>query len=1035
MIHDLASCILNPAYSVAEKSMQIETGIKEFMELNEEQEVVLNLDSDIVVEAGAGSGKTRALVARYLHILERGRAGVDGIVAITFTENAAAEMRDRIRHKIKEYIASYGEKNFLNREAIKKLPHARISTIHGFSARVLKENPLESGLIPGFKVIEGIERSVFIEETMNEFIMQLWGSEYESQSRLLLDVLEEEAFDHKRIRQKISEIISIACKLHLEPPWKIFSDGELNVQDECSLLRLLGEKIDGDLKDSRNRYAQNRVASIREARFELIKTGISSSKARLVHEIKESCKGIQELKGASEEEKEIVFNLLQIANHLLDIYDTRLNQIYLPLAEEAYRFLNKKMSDSGFLDYENLLVRARDLLKNNTDLLRYYRKKIKFIMVDEFQDTDSLQYELINLIAEKRGANTFIVGDPVQSIFRFRGGDPTVFNAVKEKESDPKRFAYNYRSEKPLIDFYNNFFSSLLYQSYQTMRAKKDLLPQKNNIEFMFALRSDGSEWRDEEANNIALRIIQLRKEGRNYKDIAVIFRSKKYIYIYENALRGLGVPFSSSSGSGFFGRPEVRDVAVFLKYLLNPKDRIAEACVLRSPFCGASDDELLSYYVHGHEVNKVSKCRELVKKIGNDFLSLTPLKLIERLFEETSYDASVLALPDGKAKHANLTKLINIFGRLELLGYGFEEILDYLDSSSEEDGEPLAQSELEEEDSVKLLTVHKAKGLEFPVVFLADLNHGSGGGREKMLARREGGFLVRYEGVRSQLWEKISELEEMDNREEEKRSLYVAKTRAKELLIVSIGGGKDKEGKVMIKDKQSFAGLLNSVFDFRSDIEAEENLEFAGMKIPTWKYSGSQAPEHFETANEEQFTEIDFQEMRKRFEPIPKPELVKDKDDDDIIQKLGAVNIGALMHRFLEIWDFDEGSIDGHIEFVLNEGFVLDDSLKHGLGKMAQNFLKSELMQKIKSSKRVYREIPFYFLIDERPERGRIDLVLEETAGPALFDYKHVRKEEELPQYKEQIERYARVVEKRFGTAPTEKFFVLLPEVRLVDG
>ncbi|MGH7889632.1 MAG: 3'-5' exonuclease, partial [Thermodesulfobacteriota bacterium] len=311
---------------------------------------------------------------------------------------------------------------------------------------------------------------------------------------------------------------------------------------------------------------------------------------------------------------------------------------------------------------------------------------------------------------------------------------------------------------------------------------------------------------------------------------------------------------------------------------------------------------------------------------------------------------------------------------------------------------------------------------------------HGSGGGRENMLARREGGFLVRHEGVRSQLWEKISELEEKDNTEEEKRSLYVAKTRAKELLIMSVGGGKDKEGKVMIRDKQSFAGLLNSVFDFPSGIEAEEHLKFAGTKIPVWKYSGDKPSEHFETANEEQTIGIDFQEIRKRFEPIQKPEPVKDKDDDDIIQKLGAVNIGALMHRFLEIWDFNDATIDDHISFVLNEGFVLDDSLKHELKKMAQNFLKSDLMSRIKNSKRVYREIPFYFLLDERPERGRIDLVLEEGAGPALFDYKHVSREEELLQYKEQIERYARVVEKRFGTAPTEKFFVLLPKVELVE-
>lgn len=1012
------------------------------MELNEEQEVVLNLDNDIVVEAGAGSGKTRALVARYLHILEQGRAGVNGVVAITFTENAAAEMRDRIRHKIKEYIGLHGERNFLNREAIKKLPHARISTIHGFSARILKENPLESLLIPGFKVIEGVERSIFIEETLKEFIMQLWESKNELK-QLLLDVLEEEGFDQKKIRQRLAEIIGLANTLHLETPWKIFSDGELKVEDEESLLKLLVEKIETGLKDCQNKSVQTRMEDIREASSRLCKADSNAVKARLIHQIKlassngGSPKGILDLASSGEEEKALASGLLQIANRLLNIYDTRLNQIYLPLAEEAHKFLNKKMSNSGFLDYESLLVRARDLLRNNPDLLTYYRKKIKFIMVDEFQDTDSLQYDLINLISEKGGANTFIVGDPIQSIFRFRGGDPAVFKALKENETEPKRFSYNYRSEKVLIDFYNNFFRSLLPEGYQDMQAKKDLQAERSSMEFIFTVQSSGSDWRNEETQSIARRILQLREQGCAYKDIALIFRSKKYIYIYENALREHGIPFSSASGSGFFARSEIRDVVVFLKYLLNPKDKIAEACVLRSPFCGASDNELLSYYRHGPEVNKISKCLELVKKIRNDFSSLTPLRLIERLFEETGYDASILALPEGKAKHANLIKLINIFGRLELLGYGVEEILEYLDSSSGEDIEPLAQSELEEEDSVKLLTVHKAKGLEFPVVFLADLNHGSGGGRENMLARREEGFLMRHEGVRSGLWEKISKLEEADNMEEEKRSLYVAKTRAKEVLIIAVGGGKDKEGKISIRDKQSFAGLLNSVFDFPSGIEMKEHVEFAAMRIPVCTFRGAEAPKGSEEKDDKRPVEIDVAEVRKRFDPILVPEEDEDEEENRI-QKLGEVNLGTLMHRFLEIWDFDEGSIDAHASFVLNEGYVSGDrfdQLRSQLGEMGRKFFNSELLQRIKRARRLYREVPFYFLVDEKPRRGRIDLVLEEDAGPALFDYKHANKEEELVQYRDQIERYARVVERRFGTAPTEKFFVLLPRVELVEG
>jgi len=182
-------------------------GIKKFMELNNEQEVALNLDEDVVVEAGAGSGKTRALVARYLHILERGRGRVDEIVAITFTENAATEMRERIREKINEYVDKFGEINFLNRAAVRRLPNSPISTIHGFAARILKENPLECNLPPNFMIIKGFEKKLFLEETINDFIKKFLESDKKDENELLVSVLSEQGYDHKRIKEVLLSII------------------------------------------------------------------------------------------------------------------------------------------------------------------------------------------------------------------------------------------------------------------------------------------------------------------------------------------------------------------------------------------------------------------------------------------------------------------------------------------------------------------------------------------------------------------------------------------------------------------------------------------------------------------------------------------------------------------------------------------------------------------------------------------------------------------------------------------------------------
>lgn len=138
-------------------------------------------------------------------------------------------------------------------------------------------------------------------------------------------------------------------------------------------------------------------------------------------------------------------------------------------------------------------------------------------------------------------------------------------------------------------------------------------------------------------------------------------------------------------------------------------------------------------------------------------------------------------------------------------------------------------------------------------------------------------------------------------------------------------------------------------------------------------------------------------------------------------------------MHRFLEVWDFNELSVESTINFVLNEGFVSDDYLREDLIKLAQNFLNSDLRQRITKSKRLHREVPYYIEIDGTPERGRIDLILEEDDGPALFDYKFISGEKELMELKHQLERYGKVLEKRFGIAPNERFFVVLPEVKLL--
>lgn len=809
--------------------------IRELLSLDDEQKTVLDLDFEIIVEAGAGSGKTRGLVARYLHILEQGRADVEGVVAITFTENAAAEMRERIRKEVKAYISRYGEIKFLNRETMRKLTNAPISTIHGFAARLIQENPLESMLSPGFSILEGVGKDLFTQGLIDEFISKLWESEDKAERELLFDVLSEEGFDRNELKETISTIISKAQTLHLEPPWGIFSNAESPKGEEEGLLDVLLRKIHSNFMNP-SKYVQARVEKIRNIAPQLPLIKKKAIRAALLSEIKESLEGIPGLKSAKEEERSTASQLASLVDRILNLYDTRLTRMYLILSERVYRFLQEKKSESGFLDYEDLLTTARNLLKNNSYLVNHYRKKFRFIMVDEFQDTDSLQFEIINLLRENNGSNLFFVGDPKQSIFRFRGANHRVFLTFNKQAKNPKTFAKNYRAKKPLIRFFNGFFKRLLDPQYKDMTSSDESDPEEPCIEFIVTPANNTPEWRREEAKKIVARILKLLETGYDFKDIAILLRSKNYIYIYENALQEMGIPFYSTSSGGFFRKQEIRDLWSILRYLVHPNDKIAEACVLRSPFLGASDDELLAFYSK-KEVPRFKDFLSFVSNLRSEVLLLPPLSMLERILEETGYSASLLALPDGKAKYTNLNKLINIVATLSTLGMGITDIVDHIESSFEEDAESVPQAELEQENSIKILTVHKAKGLEFPVVILADLNHGKGGGRgkERIIARREEGFLVRYKDSKSSLWESISSAEGKDDIDEEKRILYVAKTRAKDRLIISIGGKKNKDGRMSLA-KGTFAEFIDSIIGFLPNCEEGGKITTFGLEIPIWK-------------------------------------------------------------------------------------------------------------------------------------------------------------------------------------------------------
>jgi len=328
------------------------------------------------------------------------------------------------------------------------------------------------------------------------------------------------------------------------------------------------------------------------------------------------------------------------------------------------------------------------------------------------------------------------------------------------------------------------------------------------------------------ESKSIAQSVSDLIDNGYDKKDIAILLRSKSNIGYIENALSGLSIPYYSSEKTGFYRYQEIRDIVSLLKYLINQNDKISEASVLRSTFLGATDSDLLNHYVKKNSVSLIDGYLNFISKLRNESISKNPLELLINILKKTCYWSAMLALPKGREKYESITRLIEIFSQLQLRGKNLSEIINFLDLNYEENAEGLSQLELDESDTVKILTVHKAKGLEFPVIILADINHGMGGGSESVNYSQKYGFVVKNPVTRSNIWKSIAEEQKLLTVEEEKRLLYVAMTRAKEKLIFSVCANSRVQ-------KGSYLEILNNLMPLSKIEKDDENLVFKNWHIP----------------------------------------------------------------------------------------------------------------------------------------------------------------------------------------------------------
>ncbi|MGC4005828.1 MAG: UvrD-helicase domain-containing protein [Pirellulales bacterium] len=434
---------------------------------------------------------------------------------------------------------------------------------------------------------------------------------------------------------------------------------------------------------------------------------------------------------------------------------------------------DQRKRDENGLDFTDLQLRQRDLLLDpaNQALVKRLGQDLRLMLVDECQDTDPVQIEILRALSGE-GNKLFVVGDYKQSIYRFRGADPSVFLALRQATPPQGRLplSKNFRSQPGVLHFVNALFADALStesEPYEPLQAARANVGAGANVEFLWppgdAARGATYENRRTEARWIAQRLRAILDSGEKLiddpregpcavhpGDIAILFRALSNVQLYEDALREAGIPYYLVGGHAFYAQQEIFDLVNLLRAVHSPADEIALAGALRSPIFGLTDESLFRLmregktlaagltnretwrgFVTAEQTGPVERAATTIERLRAIKDRVSIAELIRSALEWTGYDAALVAEFLGERKLANLEKLIDmarVFDRSGTMGLGdfLTQLSDYV---SAEPKESLAATHPENSKVVKLMTIHKSKGLEFPLVVVPDLGRAKRGG------------------------------------------------------------------------------------------------------------------------------------------------------------------------------------------------------------------------------------------------------------------------------------------------------------------
>lgn len=823
--------------------------------LNDEQLDAVSCDVNCVVTAGAGSGKTTVLAHRFFRLVAEGKAHADEILTLTFSRLAAAEMFERIHAKLHEYRDDPDIREELNR-----FGEATITTIDAFCNRIVASDPLCYGIGADFRLDEEENRRMATECATNlctrmdghaglMFLASLYNPE-ELVSSLFAGLCIKwfhpaSTFDPQMMTGLLTEQIEL-----------LYGEQLAVVLDSCQLI--------GDLKGSGKTLVENQEAAamLLGARPVLEQAEDPLFCLGLLERVKlKKCRGKQDHVEICNEAVEKATGALELARGscaaLLD--RTMIEPVHEVLGRLHESYMEMKR-ERGILSFSDVAQMAREILLHNRQVRRHYQQKYRYIMIDEFQDTNRLQKELVYLLAQSPSAETdavplahelkpdklFFVGDEKQSIYRFRGADVSVFKQLDREisESGGRRIVLrtNYRSEPRLIRLFNTIFERVMGDATKEYEARFSPLESRKETEGITVRLSllhkpkdddaGSEELGEEEADSVqseAYAIARLihRMTGtdeymiaeRNgglrrprHEDIAILLRTSGNQMHFEKALRIAGIPYTLSALQSLFLESPANDLYLLLQLVIHPDDRLAFAGILRSPFCRISDDSLLplldrmeetgtvfppatDLLAESEDLGKYTRCATLYQQLCALARSASVATLVSYLWHEGGYRHYLLADVLFQVYLEHFEYLLELAMDFDERGEALPDFLDYLrprlgTHENLTDLEPLG----DRTGGVRIMTIHKSKGLEFPIVIVANMGTTSrpmvtppwheiqSGDRQIPVVRH----MRPYGTMGNILYERDKEMLQGMESAEMKRLFYVALTRAKFHLVLS---------------------------------------------------------------------------------------------------------------------------------------------------------------------------------------------------------------------------------------------------------